>query len=80
MTYRATSEGEASGRVFSQDLPGGPVAKTLHSQCRGLGSIPRQGTRSHMLQPKIPHAETKTQCSQMNKLILLKKSVFSLPF
>ena len=31
------------------DLPGGPVA-SLHSQC--LGSIPGQGTRSHMLQLK----------------------------
>ena len=80
MTYRATSEGEASGRMFSQDLPGGPGTKTPHSQCRGQGSIPRQGTRSHMLQPKILHAKTKTQCSQMNKLIPLKKSVFSLPF
>ena len=33
------------------DFPGGPAAKTLHYQCReGLGLIPRQGTRSHMLQ------------------------------
>ena len=30
------------------DFPGGPVAKTPCSQCRGLGSIPGQGTRSHM--------------------------------
>ncbi|TEA34510.1 hypothetical protein DBR06_SOUSAS10710064, partial [Sousa chinensis] len=36
----------------------------------GLGSIPGQGTgshmpqlRVHMLQLKIPHAATKTQCS-----------------
>ena len=41
----------------------------------GLGSIPGQGTRSgmprlrvHMLQLKIPHAATKTPCSQINKL------------
>ena len=27
----------------------------------GLGSIPGQGTRSHMLQPKIPSVTTKTQ-------------------
>ena len=26
-----------------------------------------QGTRSHMLQLKIPHATTKTHCSQINK-------------
>ena len=33
----------------------------------GLGSIPGQGTRSHMLQLKVPHAATKTQHSQINK-------------
>ena len=40
-------------RTF-QDFPGGPVAKTLCSQCRGPGSIPGQGTRAHMLQLKDP--------------------------
>ena len=34
-------------------FPGGPVAKTL--SVRGLGLIPGQGTRTHMLQVKIPH-------------------------
>ena len=40
----------------------------------GLGSIPGQGTRSHMLQRriralqlKIPRAATKTWCSQRSK-------------
>ena len=33
-----------------KDFPGGPVAKTLHSQSRVLGSVPAQGTRSHLLQ------------------------------
>ena len=33
----------------------------------GLGLIPGQGTRSHMLQLKILHAATKTQHSQINK-------------
>jgi len=33
----------------------------------GLGSIPGQGTRSHMPQLKIPHAATKTQCSQKER-------------
>ena len=33
----------------------------------GPGSIPGQGTRSHMPQLKIPHTATKTQCSQINK-------------
>ena len=46
----------------------------LHSQCRGPGSIPGQGTGSHELQLKIQHAAvkflhvpTKTQCSQIKK-------------
>ena len=29
------------------------------------GSIPGQGTRSHILQLKIPSAKTKTQCHQI---------------
>ena len=33
------------------DFPGDPVAKTLGCQCRGLGSIPGQGNRPHVLQP-----------------------------
>ena len=32
----------------------------------GLGLIPVQGTRSHKPQLKIPHAVTKTWCSQIN--------------
>ena len=52
----------------------------------GLGSVPGQGTRSHMRQLKIPkattkkkkkkkvlHAASKTQHSQINKQILYKK-------
>ena len=44
------------------DLPGGPVAKTLCSQSGGPGSIPGQGTRSHVLQQisKILCATAKT--------------------
>ena len=41
-----------------RDLPGGPVAKTLRSQCRGPSLIPGQGTRSHM--PQL-------RCSTANK-------------
>ena len=48
----------------SRDFPGGPVTKTPHSQCRGLGSIPDQRTRStcHRLQQrsKTLQAATKT--------------------
>ena len=35
-------------------LPGGSVAKTPCSQCRGPGLIPGQGIRSHRLQPRVP--------------------------
>jgi len=44
------------------DFPGGPVASE-----GGLGSIPSQGNRPHMLQPKISQAAMKTLCSQINK-------------
>ena len=50
-----------------REFPSGPMAKTLCSRCSDLGSIPGQGTRSHMLQlrvhmpqPKILSAATKT--------------------
>ena len=49
------------------DFPVGPIAKIPSSQCKGTGLIPGQGTRSHVTQPNIPHAATKTQCSQINK-------------
>ena len=48
---------------------------------RALGSIPGQGTRSHMpqlrvymLQLKIQRTATKTQCRQINKHIFKKKT------
>ena len=53
-----------------KDFAGSPVVKTLHSQSRGLGLVPDQGTRSHILQlraMKIPHATAKNQLSQMKK-------------
>ena len=43
------------------------------SNAGGLGSIPGQGTRPHMLQLKILHATTKTLCNQIN--IFKKKKV-----
>ena len=43
------------------DFPGGPVARTLHSQSSDSGSIPGQGLRSHMSQIKIPHATMKSK-------------------
>ena len=59
--------------VQPRDFPAGPEDKTPRSQCRGPGSIPSWGTRSHMLQLrvhmpqlKIPHASTKDP-TQHNK-------------
>ena len=64
------------------------MVKTLCSQRGGLGSIPGQGTRSHMLKLKILHtvmkisqaatkvlcATTKTRHSQISKFFFLKLS------
>ena len=44
------------------DFPGGPVAMTLRSQCRGPGFNPWSGYW-------ILHATTKIQCGQINKYI-----------
>ena len=62
--------------TLSQDFHGGPVAKTLHSQCRGPRFNPwsrNQGPhaateRACVPQPslKVPHAITKTWHSQIN--------------
>ena len=41
------------------DFPGGPVAKPQHSLCMDPGSIPGQGTISHMPQLRVLHATTK---------------------
>ena len=56
------------------------MAKTWHSQYRGLGSIPGQGTRSHMPELrvqmpklKILYATTKTMHSPINKYFFFKK-------
>ena len=55
----AETENEYEYKDNPQDFPGGPVAKTLCSQGRALGSIPGQGTRSHMLQlrPCMPQVK-----------------------
>ena len=53
----------------------------LHaSNARDPGSVPGQGTRSHMLQLKILHAITKTWCSQINKLKKNGTTCKSIPF
>ena len=52
----------------SGDFPGASVTRLHAPKVGGLGSIPGQGTRSHMLQLrvymlqlKIPHATKKTE-------------------
>ena len=49
----------------AKDFPGGPVAKTPGSQ----GSIPGQGTRSHVQATKSSHAVTKRDpaCRNLKK-------------
>ena len=46
------------------------MAKTVHSQCKGPGSIPSQATRSHIPQLNIPCATTIDQV-QANKYIYI---------
>ena len=46
------------------DIPGGLMAKTLTLDAGDVGLMPGQGTRSHMLQLKIPMLQLKTQRSQ----------------
>ena len=46
--------------VWVGDFPGAPVANTPAPSAGDPGSIPGQGTRSHMLQLKTLHAATKT--------------------
>ena len=66
-------------RCYNTYFPGGLVAETPHSQCRGPGSIPGQGTRPHMpklrvcmLQLKISHAAIETRCNLI-KCVSFKK-------
>ena len=40
------------------DFPGGSVAKTPHSQCRGSGFYP--GSENHMLQPRVCMPQLRT--------------------
>ena len=66
----------------SWDLPGGPEAKTACSLCRGLGSIPGQGTRCHMPQPrpgKAKFKKKKAATSGRPSMIHLKQRIRSPP-
>ena len=58
-------------RTNQRGFPGGPVAKTSHSQCRGSGFHPwsrNQNPHVKILQAsvKIPHPAAKTQYRQTN--------------
>ena len=39
-------------KITHRAFPGGPVARTLRSQCRGPGSLPGWGPGSHTLELK----------------------------
>lgn len=55
------------------DFPSDLVAKIPNSQCRGLGFYPGSGkeTRHAATKIEVPVCQTKTQCSQVNKQVLL---------
>ena len=71
-------------RYGSRDLPGGPVAKTPCSQCRGPGFnpwsgnwIPHAATKSLPATVKVEEpAATETLNSQINIVLFLKKIQF----
>jgi len=50
---------------LNRDFPGGPVAKILYSQCRGLDLIPGQESRSYIpqLRALIGTAEDPVCCN-----------------
>ena len=64
---RVTRRWNAVNLKMQRGFPGAPVAETLCFQCRGLGSIPAWGTRSHMRQLRNLYTVTKTWHSQVNK-------------
>ena len=45
------------GKKDTRDIPGGPVANTPHSQCRGPRLNPWSGNRSHMLLLRLGSAK-----------------------
>ena len=53
-------------RNHHRDLPGAPVVKSPHFSAVGLGSIPGQGTRSHMLQLRFRMLQLKLLCAANN--------------
>jgi len=60
-------EGSLFLKEAFRDFPGGPAAKAPCSQPSSEGSTPGEVTRSHMPQPQILCAITKTRHSQIDK-------------
>ena len=53
------------------------MAETPHSQYRGPGSIPQQGTRSHMLQIRVCMLQLRPKIAKyINKYFLKKKDKY----
>ena len=46
--------------IFPHDFPGSPVVKTLHFHCRGMSSIPGQGTKILHVTGPTTHARART--------------------
>ena len=46
--------------IFPHDFPGSPVVKTLHFHCRGMSSIPGQGTKILHVTGPTTHARAHT--------------------
>lgn len=59
-----------------QDCPGGPAATTPHSQCKGPGFDPGQGTRSHATAevPTCPY-ENPAKPNKYTKINIFQKYV-----
>ena len=55
--YSELTVGSIKGK--KREFPSGPLAKTLHSHCRGLRFSPGQGSRSHILQLIICMSQVK---------------------
>ena len=53
-------------RTTEGDFPGGPVASTPHSQCRGPGSVPDRGTEPTYCNKGWTSCVLKTRHSQTN--------------
>ena len=51
--YNEKNASKAATKILQGDFPAGPVAEILALNAGDLGSIPDQGTRSHMLPLRV---------------------------